>query len=152
MLTFYKVEEVLKCWHFTRLRCLRKLTEGGAVVENAFGFPKLSSLAPSYFQQCNLHFSQTFCHYYLYPWWLPQDFEVWDKVWACGGIEEVVRKSERHLISRKFVLAQTATITIWELSQNPGTKILRTFAFFQFYNKFLFWKWWIVEKGKWLYI
>ena len=30
----------------------------------------------------------------------------------------------KHLISRKFVLAQTATITIWELSQN-GTQILR---------------------------
>ena len=42
-----------------------------------------------------------------------------------GGVEELAPKSELlHLIFRKFVLAQTPAITIWEVSRN-GTEILR---------------------------
>ena len=42
-----------------------------------------------------------------------------------GGVEELALKSELlHLIFRKFVLAQTPKITIWEVSRN-GTEILR---------------------------
>ena len=42
-----------------------------------------------------------------------------------GGVEELAPESELlHLIFRKFVLAQTPAITIWEVSRN-GTEILR---------------------------
>ena len=93
------------------------------------GFHQLSSPAPSHFQQVNLSFyTLAFLWLWqrLYCWCSPQDFDVCDEV----GIMESVAPFRnlcvkvKHLISRKFVLAQTATITIWELSQN-GTKILR---------------------------
>ena len=82
-------------------RCLRKLTEGGAVDAESFGFPKLSSQSPpSHFQQYNqghFHNLAFLCEYsggcVVDAHCSLQDVDVWDKVEACGGIEEVVRKT-----------------------------------------------------------
>lgn len=60
-------------------------------------------------------------------------------IFLCLGQDWSLRRhsgscaTAKHLISRKFVLAQTATITIWELSQN-GTKILRRFLQLDYFS------------------
>ena len=46
-----------------------------------------------------------------------------------GGVEELAPKSELlHLIFRKFVLAQTPAITIWEVSRNGREILHKTFV------------------------